>query len=357
MRKTLLCLGAALLAPLAGCGKAPEAPEKPRPALTMIATPTATLDMALTGTVQPQVQTQMGFRVLGRIIARPVNAGDRIEAGQTLAAIDPLALELAARAATAALASARAQYDNAVTTEARQKELLARKTASQATFDAAEEARSSAQATVAQAQANLVKAQEQLGYAVLKADYAGVVTATNAEVGQTVSAGQAVVTVAEPTRRDAVVDAPIALADALHRGARFNVFLQLDPSLRASGMVREVAPDADPATRSRRIKIDLDNPPEAFRLGATVTARLAAAVDEAIRLPASALLERDGRKMVFVVDPQKSTVALRDIVLGPDSDETLVVESGLKSGERVVVAGVHRLQEGQAVRINGGEAP
>jgi RND family efflux transporter MFP subunit len=331
-------------------------PEPPRPAMTLIASPSPAWDVTLSGTVQPQKQSLFGFRVLGRMIARPVKVGERVEAGQTLAAIDPLSLEMAARSATAALAGARAHYDNAVMVEARQATLLARKSASQATFDAAEQERASAQASMAQAEANLSKAKEQLSYAVLKADYAGVVTAANGEIGQTVSPGQPVVTIAEPTRRDAVIDAPTNVADSLWIGAPFKVALQLDPSVAVNGEVREMAPQADEATRTRRIKITLANPPESFRLGSTISARPVAGEGAAIRLPGSALLQDGDSTRVFVVDPQSLKVLLRDIDVAPDRDDRWIVRGGLKPGERVVTAGVHRLENGQVVRIEGSDA-
>jgi membrane fusion protein, multidrug efflux system len=346
-----------LLAALAACGKKEEAQEPVRPVLSLIAAPTPALDAVLSGTVQPQVQSPFGFRVLGRMIARPVKAGDRVEAGQLLAAIDPLSLEMAARSASAALDSARAHYDNAVTAEARQATLLEKNTASQATFDAAEQERASAQASMAQAEANLSKAREQLSYAVLKSDYAGVVTATSAEIGQTVSPGQPIVTIAEPTRRDAVIDAPTNVADVLWIGTPFKVALQLDPSVAVNGAVREMAPQADEVTRTRRIRIALENPPESFRLGSTISAWPVAGAGAAIRQPGSALLQEGGSTRVFVVDPQSLKVSLRDIEVAPDNDDRWIVRAGLKPGERVVTAGVHRLKDGQVVRIDGSGAP
>ncbi len=348
-----------LLAPLAlaACGKTEEKTEAPRPAMTVIATPAPALDQALVGVVQPQIQSPLGFRVLGRMIARPVKVGDRLEAGRMIAAVDPTAYEAAARAAAATLASAQAQYDNATATEARQSQLLAMKTASQAAFDNAQQARAAALASKAQAQASLAKAQEQLSYTVLKADYAGVVTATYAEIGQTVAPGQAVIALAEPSRRDAVIDVPDSLMDVFFIGEKFTVGLEIDDAATVNGVVREISPQSDAATRTRRIKIALDNPPPAFRLGATVSARPAAAEDWLIRLPASALLQEGDRVRVFTVDPQTFAASLRDIDVAPDRDGRFLVRGGLKGGERVVIAGVHRLKEGQIVRIIEGATP
>jgi len=342
---------------LAACGKEQPKAEPPRPAMTIVAAPAPAFDTAFSGVVQPQTQSALSFRVLGRIISRPVKSGDRVEAGQIIAAVDPTAYEAAMRAAVATLASARAQYDNAASTEARQSTLLAKKTASQAAFDNAEQARASAQAAMQQAEASLVKAREQLSYTVLKAEYSGIVTATSAEIGQTVAPGQAVATVAEPTRRDAVIDAPEAVIDAFSLGEKFTVALQIDPTVKATGSLREISPESDAATRSRRLKIALEAPPPAFRLGSTISARVAADTNPLIRLPASALLQEGDDTSVFIVDPQSMKVSLKKIDVAPERDGRFLVRGGLQGGERIVVAGVHRLKEGQQVRLFGSAQP
>ena len=358
MARLVLLLPLALAAALAGCGKKQDAPPPPRPAMTLVVAPTPAFDMVLSGSIQPQVQTPFGFRVIGRMIARPVKAGDRVEKGQTLAAIDPLSLEMAMRSATASLASARAQYDNAASTEARQAALLEKKTTSQAAFDTVEQERAAAQANMQQAEANLAKAKEQLSYALLTADYSGIVTATYAEVGQTVSPGQPVVALAEPTRRDAVIDATDSVVDALWIGQKFDVSLQIEPETTVTGTVREIAPESDSETRSRRVKIALDNPPDSFRIGATIFARLASGSSADIRIPESALLRNGDKSRVFVVDPASSKVMLREVEIAPDRGEgRWIVRAGLKTGERIVTAGVHRLKEGETVRIYGSETP
>ncbi len=347
-----------LTAVLAGCKQEREPPPPPRPALTMLVEPSAALDMVFSGAIQPQVQTPVGFRVVGRMISRPVNAGDRVEKGESLAAIDPLSLEMAARAATANHASARAQFDNAASTETRQAALLEKKTTSQAAFDNAEQERAAARANMEQAEANLAKAREQLSYAVLKADYSGVVTAIDAEVGQTVSPGQPILAIAEPTRRDAVIDAPGNDIDALQVGQTFDVSLQIDPARTVKGAVREIAPEADAVTRTRRVKIALDNPPQSFRIGATIFARAVTGADDMIRIPDSSLLRVGDKAQVFVVDPSSSKVELRDVEIAPDrTPKRWIVRAGLKAGERIVTAGVHRLTAGESVRIYGSEAP
>jgi membrane fusion protein, multidrug efflux system len=343
---------------LGACQKqASQAPRPIRPVLSMVVSQSAASGLALAGTVQPRVQTAFAFRVLGRLIARPVNTGDIVEKGQVLAAIDPIALRLASQAAAAELSSSEALLANAIGVEERQSQLLKSSATTQALYEAAQQARAAAQANVARAQSALAKAREQLDYAILKSDFAGVVTSVGAEVGQTVSPGEAVVNVAEPGSRDAVIDIPDAYSSALAPGGRFKVSLQLNPAIEASGAIREIAPEADAATRTRRVKIALDNPPPTFRLGSTITASLAANAKSAVRLPASAVLKKDGRDWVWIVDPKSATVSTREIAISREGDDFVDVRSGLEPAMRVVTAGVHSLVEGQPVKIDPEAAP
>ena len=212
-----------------GCKQETEAPEPVRPVLSTVVEPTLSGSTTAVGTVEPRYKTDLSFRVLGRLIARPVNVGDMVEQGEIVAAIDPTALELAVRSAKAELSRSQAQLANASATEERQRTLIATDTTTKAVLDNAVQARAGAQASVARAQANLTKAIEQLGYAQLKADFAGVVTAVGADVGQVVSPGQTVVTVARPDIREAVVDIGPDFPVPLRVGLPFTVSLQFFP--------------------------------------------------------------------------------------------------------------------------------
>lgn len=342
----------ALATLVAGCKEEVAAPAPVRPVLSMIVSPASKGDVAIVGTIQPKIKTDFSFRTLGRLIARPVNVGDTVDKDQILAAIDPAALELAVRRATAELSNSQAQFANASGTEERQRTLLEKNVASQATFDAAEQSRQAAESAVVRAQANLTKAREQLGYAQLKADFGGVVTLVGAEIGQVVSPGQTVVSIARPEIREAVIDVADDLAGELRIGKAFTVALQLDPTLAAEGKVREIAPQADPVTRSRRVRITLENAPPAFRLGTTVTTTIPGGPIRGPRLPASAIFTKDGKSRVWLVDAATGTVASREIQSLPDGGEWVSVIAGLEAGARVVTAGVHRLAEGQKVRLD-----
>ncbi|MBB3656761.1 RND family efflux transporter MFP subunit [Rhizobium sp. BK650] len=349
--------GLAILASLllTACQKQEEArQEPPRPVLSVVVAPTAASALTLPGTVQARIETQLAFRVLGRVIARKVSVGDVVKKGDVVAAIDPLALELAVKSSQSELSNAQAQLANAASTEERQRSLLESRSGSEAAYEEAELGRKSASAAVAKAQANLDKAEEQLGYAQLRAEFDGVVTATSAEVGQVVSAGQSIVTIARPEQSDAVIDIPVASFDGLKVGSPFEVALQLDPTIRTSGTVREIAPEAESTTRTRRTKIALIAPPPAFRLGSVVTATATVDAQPTILLPSSAVLTKDGKPVVWVVDTAAAKVSIRPVRIDGDLAEggSVRIAEGISAGERVVVAGVHKLVDGQAVRID-----
>jgi RND family efflux transporter MFP subunit len=313
-------------------------------------------DTVAVGNIEPRYKTNLGFRVLGRLTSRPVYVGDLVNEGQTIGTIDATALELAVRAAKGQLAKAEAQFATLRATEERQRTLITTDATTKQTLDNAEQARAGGEATVAREQANLTKAMEQLGYSQIKADFAGVVTAIGAEVGQVVSPGQTVVTIARPDVREAVVDIGEDFPLPLEVGLPFTVALQLLPAVQVQGTVREIAPQADAVTRLRRVRIALDNPPDSFRLGATVTARLDRAQPRALHVPASALLAKDGATFVWVVDQTANTASLQKVDVVADPTGARIVD-GVAPGARVVTAGIHSLKQGQQVRIEQDQKP
>ena len=345
---------AALLAALGAC-KAEEKAEAPpvRPVLYTVA---KAVDRArfgpFTGTVEPRYQSQLGFQIGGRVVARDVTVGDIVRKGQRLAALDPVVPRFALTRAEADVADARAQAENAVATEARTRKLMEGGNVTQAQLDSAVANRDTAQARLAQMQASLQKARDQIGYTELKADFDGVVTERRAEVGQELTPGQTVVTVARPEVREAVVDIPEDLVGAMPKDGRFTVALQSAPAITATGTVREVSPFADASTRTRRIRMSLQDPPSAFRLGATITVALARPVAPRFYLPATALLSRDGQDFVWIVEGEGTRVARRAVTVSERLGERVALTDGLKAGERVVVAGAHSLSEGQTVRLS-----
>ncbi|MBX9458120.1 MAG: efflux RND transporter periplasmic adaptor subunit [Rhizobium sp.] len=321
-----------------------------RPVLSMVVRPTPADATRFTGNVESRYTSELGFEIAGRLTHRPVNVGDLVLAGQRLAEIDPLAYRLQARIADAELESAIAQQANAVTNEAREKTLLDQNISSQASFDSVRQARQSADASVASAKAKVAKSREQLANTVITSTFAGVVTAVSAEPGQTIQAGQTVVTLARPDVREAVVDVPDRIGRTLKVNAAFRVASQAHPSLTAMGHVREIAPSLDAATRTTRVRISLDNPPSGFRLGTVVTASISTPEVQALLIPPSAVFKRDGRTLVWIV-ANNGTVSTREVGLEPHGT-LLRVTGGLSEGDRLVTAGVNSLAEGQQVKIS-----
>ncbi|WFU82494.1 efflux RND transporter periplasmic adaptor subunit [Bradyrhizobium sp. CIAT3101] len=341
---------------LVGCQQEAKAPEPVRPVQSVLLEAGRADDVVAVGVIEPRYKTDLGFRLLGRLTTRPFYVGDLVKEGQTVGIIDSTALELAVRSAKGQLAKAEAQLATVRATEERQRTLITTDATTKQTLDNAEQARAGAEATVAHEQANLTKAIEQLGYSQIKADFAGVVTAVGAEVGQVVSPGQSVVTIARPDVREAVVDIGEDFPVPLQVGLPFTVSLQLLPAVQVEGSIREIAPQADPATRLRRVRIALSNPPDNFRLGATVTAKLDKPQGAILRLPATAVLAKDGANFVWTVDRTTSAVSLQRIDVVTDQAGARI-GGGLAPGARVVTAGIHSLKPGQQVRIEQDDKP
>ncbi|MEI2384338.1 efflux RND transporter periplasmic adaptor subunit [Breoghania sp. JC706] len=343
---------------LAACGDdEPTSAEAaaPRPVLTEEASQVAAHIEGFSGTVEPRYETKLAFRTLGRIVSLDADVGDQVQAGAELAHIDAETLEASVRQAKAQLASARAQAQNARASLGRAKALFEKNTVSSADLETAEQSQTSAEASVTEAQADLAKAENALSYAILTAPFAGVITARSADVGQVVSAGETVMTLARVDVREAVVDIPSDLIDTVDTGAPFSVRLQTDPAIRAQGKVREVAPEADALTRTNRVRILLENPPAAFRLGSLISVRPQGQNAAALTVPKSAILEDGGKTFVWVVED--GAVHRREVKTGAILAGAVAISSGLEAGERVVVAGIHSLKEGQQVSVFGEERP
>jgi membrane fusion protein, multidrug efflux system len=187
----------------------------------------------------------------------------------------------------------------------------------------------------------------------LSADAPGAVTATGAESGEVVHAGQMIVQLARQGGRDAVFDVPEQLIRNGPNDPLVDIALSNDPQVKATGRVREVAPQADSATRTFQVKVGIANPPDAMKLGDTVVGRIRLSAPPGVEVPASALTETDGRPAVWVVDPQNKTVSLRNVEVLRYDPATVVISQGLETGALVVTAGVQTLRPGQKVRLLG----
>ena len=279
------------------------------------------------------------------------HAGDQVKQGERLAALDPTPFQLALRNAEADLARADAHLLEAKADAARQRQLFQRGVNAEAEFEAAQHEFDSAMATKGAAQANVRLAQEKLGFTELHAEFDGVITSVKAEVGQIVQPGQEVMSIVRPEEIEVVVDVPDSIATTLRRGIGFIVTAEADPATQVKGLVREIAPQADLATRTRRIRITLIDPPLSFRLGTIVKAVAGMDIAAEIELPASALLERDGRTFVWVVDAATNKVSTREVKITSRTVDSFRIAEGIAPGTRVVTAGVHSLSPRQLVKI------
>ncbi|ORE97312.1 efflux RND transporter periplasmic adaptor subunit [Aurantimonas sp. 22II-16-19i] len=351
-----MLLGFGLL--LAGCSESEEdeaAPVTPRPVRSIVLSPTDPQALGYSGTIQPRFETSLAFRTMGRMISRSVDVGSQVEAGQTLAAIDAETLNADLRSARAQLVNAELQARTAIASAERTAELFRERTVAQSELDDARESRSAAEADLVSAKAQVAKAEDALSYAVLTAPFDGVITERDADVGQVVSTGTTVMKLARTDLREAVVDIPGAEVGGISVGSPFEVVLQVAPTLTAEGKVREIAPQADALTRTFRVRILLDNPPEAFRLGALVAAIPAERADQPILLlPPSAILEEDGKSFVWIVDREAETVHLKEVQTERDAGGRIILLSGAEPGAILVTAGVHSLKEGQKVSLSKG---
>jgi membrane fusion protein, multidrug efflux system len=339
---------------VAGCSKKVARTPDPRPVRTVTVESRADGEtVSFTGQIRAKDQVNLAFRLDGRMIERHAGVGDVIAAGQVVASLDSQNEQNALRSAEASLAAAQAALTQTRLAFGRQQELLKNGWTPRARFDDAQEALRTAEAQVESAEAQVRIARDRLGYTILRADSAGAVTATGADAGEVVKAGQMIVQLAGQGQLDAVFDIPEQLIRTGPRDPVVGLALSDDPQVRATGYVRQVAPQADSATRTFQVKVGINNPPEDMKLGSTVTGRLKLPAPQGVEVPASALTEGNGRPAVWVVDRQTETVSLRPVDVGRYDPTSIVISHGLEKGDLVVTAGVQMLRPGQKVRLLG----
>ena len=345
----------ALVLILSGCERevAQEAPP-PRPVRTVVAEKGGLGgSIVLTGQIQAEKEVALAFRIGGRIIERSVSTGDRVTPDQVVAKLDPQNELNSLRSARAALAAAEARLEQDSNQFDRQDTLLKQGWTTRANFDQAQQALRTAQAAVDDARAQVEIAEDRVSYTQLKAGVTGTITDRAAESGEVVLAGQMVFMVARDSGWDAVFDLPAQVLRTAPQDANVIIALTDDPNITAKGRVRQVDPQADPVTRTFKVRIAVNDPPPAMRLGATVTGRVEVDHGRGISLPASALTAKEKSPAVWVVNPDSMTVALKPVEVLRFDPGRVVVSGGLDGGEIVVTAGVQALHPGQKVRPLG----
>lgn len=340
---------------LGGCERKTEAkPPQPRPVRTVTAAKGGTGEVVtLTGQVSAENEVSLSFRIGGRILDRLANVGDRVQPDQLLARLDPQNELNGLRSAQAAVSAAEGRVVETSNAYDRQKTLLPQGFTTKALYDQAQQALRTARSQLDNAEAQLQIAKDRVGYTELKAGVAGSITGRFAEAGEVVQAGQPVYQVARQDGRDAVFNVPAQLIRAAPSNPKISVFLTDDPSIKAEGRVREIDPQADPITRTFRVRVGLIDPPAAMLLGATVTGRMETEGAPGVTLPASALTRINGQPAVWLVDPKTQTVSLRNVEVARFDPGSVVVSHGLEDGGIVVTAGVQALHPGQKVRLLG----
>ena len=357
MTGLLLILGFA--AGLAGCrGEAAVSQENVRPVkVARIAAASPKRTLTYSGVVRPRVESALGFRVPGKIIARSVNVGDRLEVEQTIALLDETDLKLAENAARAAVASARSRRDVASDNLERAKVLLPKAIISQAVYDTRRNELDAAAAALDAAQAQLRQAVNAVGYATLKADKAGIVTAVMAEPGQVVNAGQAVASLAESGETEVAIAVPEQDAARIAVRQTAKVTLWAGSGVNLDGRIREIAGQADPASRTYAVRIAIDTPPQTMRLGMTALVALTIQDETApMFVPLTALTQEGGTPIAFVVDTASKAVRKTAVSVAGIAEDGARIASGLQPGDLIVTAGVQFLQDGMRIRLPGERA-
>ncbi|MFS8054108.1 efflux RND transporter periplasmic adaptor subunit [Rhizobium sp. BR 317] len=350
MGKWAIIMGFALTLALSSCDQndkqAKQVPQSVRTVEAALSKPTA--KTTVTGEVKARIESELSFRVSGRIVERNVDVGAKVKAGDLLAKIDPQEQQADVDVATASLQAAEAQLTQAQLADARQESLFKNQVTTRAAYDAARETLLTAQGTEEAAKAQLETAKDALSYTELRADADGIITERNAEVGQVAQAAQSVFTLAHDGPRDAVFNVFESLFLKERPDKQVEVALISNAARRVSATVREISPTIDGTTGTIRVKVGLENG-ASMPLGAAVTGTFSMPSAEAIVLPWGAMASAGGQPAVWVVDPATSEVSLRKVQVAEYDTGQFAVSAGLKPHEIVVAEGGKFLRPGQHV--------
>ncbi|AUH01450.1 efflux RND transporter periplasmic adaptor subunit [Prodigiosinella confusarubida] len=341
---------------LVACGD-PSGVDDPRnqPPLVRAATVVSAVDAsrAFTGVVVARIQSNLGFRVQGKILERLVDTGQTVKRGQPLMRLDPVDLRLKAQAQQQAVVAARARARQTADDEARYRGLVAAGAVSASAYDQIKAAADTAKAELSAAQAQANVAQNAMGYAVLLADADGVVMDTLAEPGQVVSAGQPVVRLARAGQREAIVQLPETLRPVVGSEAQATLYGIENQSVPAK--LRLLSDAADPVTRTFEARYVLEGALASAPLGSTVTLHIAedkTTRQQVLQVPLAAIYDPGKGPGVWTISSHPAKVSWRPVQVLGLGDDTARVTGGFNAGEKVVALGAHLLHDGEKVRIN-----
>jgi RND family efflux transporter MFP subunit len=310
----------------------------------------ASPERSFVGTIKPRIETDMGFRVPGKVAKRLVEVGQTVDVDQPLALLDEVDLKLQAEQAQAEFSAATGVLAQAAAAEQRAKDLRSKGWNTDAQLDSARAAADEARARLNRAERQVELTKNSLSYATLMADARGVVTATLIEPGQVVAAGQSAIRVARFGEKEAVVAIPETLVGRAREGVA-SVTLWSEPDKKYAAKLREIAPSADPATRTYLAKFSLPGAGDSVSLGMTATLTLAdPATDRVAKLPLSALYNQGGSPSLYVVD-DAGGLALKPVTVKAYESDNVVITDGVDEGAKVVALGVQKLDPAQKVRV------
>ncbi|UZE48870.1 efflux RND transporter periplasmic adaptor subunit [Rhodopseudomonas sp. P2A-2r] len=337
---------------LAACSKAPaEKAENKRPVLVAEVhyTPESPA-RSFVGTIKPRIETDIGFRVTGKVAKRLVEVGQTVDVGQALAILDEVDLKLQAEQAVAELSAATGVLAQASAAEGRASELRSKGWSTQAQLDQAKAAADEARARLNRAERSVELTKNSLSYATLLADTRGVVTATLIDAGQVVAAGQTAIRVARFAEKEAVVAIPETLVGRAKDGVA-TVSLWSEPTRTYAAKLREIAPNADASTRTYLAKFSLPDAGDSVSLGMTATLTLSDPTTARIaRVPLSALFSQGNGSSLYVVD-DAGAVALKPVTVKSYETKDVLISGGVEEGAKVVVLGVQKLDPAQKVHV------
>jgi RND family efflux transporter MFP subunit len=352
-----LVLGAAIVALLcSGCTGESPAATVPRPVRSLVVSAASAAGGATyTAEIRSRYETDLGFQVGGKLINVPVSVGSIVHKGDLLAQLDQTDYRVSMDAARSAVTAAQAEFDRARSEEGRYRDLLERGLTTRASHLAQQTSAKTSRSKLDQAIADLKLNEQKLSYTSLRADADGLVTSVLSDSGAVVSAGQHVVTVARPNEMEAVFDVPDAHIDDVRASSVTQIALLTSPGTLYPARVREISPMADPKTRTYRVKTQILSPPATLRLGMNVIVTLTQPEGglPVVALPATALFQKDREPAVWIVKSDR-VLELRPVTVARYEADQVLVSAGVKAGERVVTAGVHRLSPGEQVRLLAG---
>lgn len=353
MAKPMLLTAGVLGLLLAACSEPKPIVPAPRPVrVATVSYARVLADAHYSGEVKARHEPALSFQVTGKLAKRWVDVGAAVQAGQLLATLDPPDYQINQAGSAAQVRAAQAELSQVRKDLQHSANLLAKELTSPAHHERREDAVRTAEARLAQAQAGLDSSARKSAYTELRAEHPGVITAVEAEAGQVVAAGQTVFRLARTDEKEVAINVPENRLEALRSASSIQITLWAKPGVSYVGKLREISPGVDALIRTFTVKVSILGADEAVRMGMTATVHVQREEPRPVAwLPLTAVTQQGGQPTVWVVDPASQTVNPRAVSLCGFEDESAKIFDGVKAGEQVVTAGVHKLLPGEKVRL------